>query len=176
MWVKMAKKSEKLAVRFKPCPLRRVKILQCFKNTEMKDNQDILTRIGRNDGMTVPDGFFEQFVSKMAYSLPVNPEAEQPRRPAPRKSLWGTIRPYVYMAAMFAGIWCMLKMFTIMSPAGVDLSIDNNRALSDALSDDNFIYEYINDDISARDIYDEIYDDSLDVADFSEIDSLMPAE
>lgn len=142
----------------------------------MKDNHDILTRISRNDGMTVPDGFFEQFVSKMADSLPANPEAEQAQRPAPRKSLWGSIRPYVYMAAMFAGIWCMLKMFTIMSPSGVDLSIDNNRALSDALSDDNFIYEYINDDISSRDLYDDLYDDSIDVNDFTEIAPIETAE
>lgn len=138
----------------------------------MKTENDILSRVGRRDGMTVPDGFFEQFVSEMAGSLPANEAAEQAPRPAARKSLWGTVRPFVYMAAMFAGIWCMLKMFTMMSPEGVDLSIDNNRTLSDALRDDNFIYEYINDDISARDIYDEIYDDSIEVDDLAPVDSI----
>lgn len=139
----------------------------------MNTENDILSRIGRRDGMTVPDGFFEQFVSKMAESLPENPAAESAPAPQPRKSLWATVRPFVYMAAMFAGIWCMLKMFTIMSPEGVDLSVDNNRTLSDALRDDNFIYEYINDDISAHDLYDELYDDSLEIDDFS---PLAPAD
>ncbi len=71
---------------------------------------------------------------------------------------------------MFAGVWCMVKMFSLMSPANVDLSIDNNKVLSDALSDDNFVYEYILNDVSEREILQEMYDDSLD------IDDIMPAD
>ena len=61
--------------------------------------------------------------------------------PAPQ-TFWGRVRPYVYMAAMFAGIWCMFKMFTMMSNTSTDLSIDNNKILTEALSDDNFIYDH----------------------------------
>jgi hypothetical protein len=64
----------------------------------------------------------------------------------------------------------MVKMFSLMSPANVDLSIDNNKVLSDALSDDNFVYEYILNDVSEREILQEMYDDSLD------IDDIMPAD
>lgn len=113
--------------------------------------------------MTVPEGFFESFAEEMAGRLPENPEAERPVVLRP-KTTWQRLRPYVYMAAMFAGIWCMLKMFTMMTPsAGVDLSIDNNKVLSSALSDEHFIYDYINDDISSREVWEEMYEDSIDV-------------
>lgn len=129
----------------------------------MRKESDILERAGRRDGMTVPEGFFESFAEEMAGRLPENPEAERPVVLRP-KTTWQRLRPYVYMAAMFAGIWCMLKMFTMMTPsAGVDLSIDNNKVLSSALSDEHFIYDYINDDISSREVWEEMYEDSIDV-------------
>lgn len=132
---------------------------------------DILTRINRRDGMTVPDGFFESFAERMASELPSRPEAEMSPVASRHKTLWGGIRPYVYMAAMFAGIWCMLKMFTMMNPGDVDLSVDNNRILTEALSDENFVLDYIIDDINERELFDEMYDDSISVDDMQPIDS-----
>lgn len=129
----------------------------------MRKESDILEKAGGKDGMTVPEGFFESFAEQMAARLPENPEAEGTVILRP-KTTWQKLRPYIYMAAMFAGIWCMLKMFTMMTPAaGVDLSIDNNKVLSSALSDDRFIYDYINDDISSREVWEEMYEDSIDV-------------
>ncbi len=129
----------------------------------MRNNSDILEKVGRSDGMTVPEGFFESFAENMAERLPENREAERPAAIRPLTT-WQRLRPYIYMAAMFAGIWCMLKMFTMMTPsAGVDLSIDNNKVLSSALSDEHFIYDYINDDISSREVWEEMYEDSIDV-------------
>lgn len=133
---------------------------------------DILTRINRRDGMTVPDGFFESFAERMASELPSRPEAEISPVASHPKTLWGSIRPYVYMAAMFAGIWCMLKMFTMMNPGGVDLSVDNNRILTEALSDENFVLDYIIDDVNERELFDEMYDDSISVDDMLPVDSL----
>ena len=136
-----------------------------------KDN-NISDRIGRRDGMTVPEGFFEDFARRMQAELPENPDAENTRVLAP-KTFWERVRPFVYMAAMFAGIWCMLKMFTLMSTSPVDLSIDNNKILTEALSDDNFVYDHFIDEINQNEIFDEMYDDSIGVDDFIEVDSLI---
>lgn len=136
-----------------------------------KDN-NILDRIGRRDGMMVPEGFFEDFARRMQAELPENPDAENTRVLAP-KTFWERVRPFVYMAAMFAGIWCMLKMFTLMSTSPVDLSIDNNKILTEALSDDNFVYDHFIDEINQNEIFDEMYDDSIGVDDFIEVDSLI---
>ena len=141
----------------------------------MKKGEDILKKINRNDGMTVPEGFFEDFAAKMEAMLPERPEAEQPRR-IEHRTTWQRVRPYVYMAAMFAGIWCMLKMFTMMGPGNIDLSIDKNHILTDALSDDNFVYEYIIDDLNDSELFDEMYNDSISVEDFTPIDSLVDTE
>jgi hypothetical protein len=141
----------------------------------MKKGEDILKKINRNDGMTVPEGFFEDFAAKMEAMLPERPEAEQPRR-IEHRTTWQRVRPYVYMAAMFAGIWCMLKMFTMMGPGNIDLSIDKNHILTDALSDDNFVYEYIIDDLNDSELFDEMYNDSIAVEDFTPVDSLLDAE
>ena len=61
----------------------------------MKKGEDILKKINRNDGMTVPEGFFEDFVAKMEAMLPERPEAEQPRR-IEHRTTWQRVRPYVY--------------------------------------------------------------------------------
>ena len=66
---------------------------------------------------------------------------------------------------MFAGIWCMLKMFTLMAPGNVDLSVENNHVLTDALSDENFVYDYIIDDINSSELIDEMWDDSISIDD-----------
>lgn len=137
---------------------------------------DIFTRLDHKDGMTVPDGFFERFVADMEQKLPYRPEAEEARRLEPTKTTWQRVRAYVYMAAMFAGIWCMLKMFTMMTSGGVDLSIDRNHILTDALSDENFVYDYIIDDVSQRELLDQMYSDSISVDDMTPVDSLFLAE
>ena len=131
----------------------------------MKKQEDILEKIGRRDGMTVPPGYFDSFADRMTASLPARPEAETHARVIPPRTVWARIRPYVYMAAMFAGIWCMLKMFTLMAPGNVDLSVENNRVLTDALSDDNFVYDYIEDDINNGELIEEMWDDSISIDD-----------
>ncbi|MBD5224975.1 MAG: hypothetical protein HDS68_03275 [Bacteroidales bacterium] len=138
-------------------------------------NSDILERAGHRDGMTVPEGFFDAFAERMQSALPENPAAERTAQVLPR-SVWDRIRPFVYMAAMFAGIWCMLKMFTLMGDQHVDLSIDNNEILTEALSDDNFIYDHFVDDINQREIFDTMYDDSIGIEDIEilENDSILP--
>lgn len=137
---------------------------------------DILARVDHKDGMTVPDGFFERFVEGMEQKLPYRPEAEEARRLEAPKTLWQRVRTYVYLAAMFAGIWCMLKMFTMMTSGGVDLSIDRNHILTDALSDENFVYDYIIDDMNQREILDQMYSDSISVDDMTPVDSLFLEE
>jgi hypothetical protein len=67
------------------------------------------------------------------------------------------------MAAMFAGVWCMLKMFTLMSSSESDLSITGNPALASAVCDEQFVEDYVIDDVSNWDIYDYMIEDSIDV-------------
>jgi len=139
------------------------------------EKENILEKIGRRDGMTVPEGYFAAFQERMEGMLPFNEEAETPVVARAPRRFRDRVRPFVYMAAMFAGIWCMVKMFSMLGTGGVDLSIDNNEVLSSALSDDNFVYEYIRDDVSGRELLEEMYLDSISVEDMTPADSLEEA-
>lgn len=132
----------------------------------MKENSDILDKINQRDGLTVPDGYFDDFAAKMIASLPQRAEAENPQAVIlPPPTLWSRVRPYVYLAAMFAGVWCMLKMFSLMvSPSDSSAVIDRNPVLAEAISNDSFINDYIIDDLNQWDIIDEMIEDGFDVS------------
>lgn len=109
-------------------------------------------------GMTAPDGYFDQFVAKMVDSLPYRAEAEDPEKSAAtRASWWLRVRPFVYMAAMFAGIWLMLQMFAMMGGMGQKLQpLESNPIIAAAFDDDDFMYDYLYDDLGSYGIYDNI--------------------
>lgn len=139
----------------------------------MKESNDILGKIKRNDGTTVPEGYFADFAARMTASLPERPEIEadatvltMPRTP------WQKIRPYVYMAAMFAGVWCMLKMFSLMSTPADPLAIESYPELADALGDEQFVKEYVVDDLNQWELMDELVEDELDLSDLPMPDSI----
>ena len=71
----------------------------------MEKKTPLLDEIGRKHGMKVPEGYFADFTEKMVERLPER-EIPLPEQP----TLWLRIRPWVYMAAMFAGVWLMMKM------------------------------------------------------------------
>lgn len=103
--------------------------------------KDILTKVDRNDGMTVPDGYFDDFAAKMMASLPEK-EWESPASKVMPRSFWQKVRPYVYLAAMFMGVWCMMKMFDLMRSDSYGLQIENNPVMTAAIGNDHFINDY----------------------------------
>lgn len=115
-----------------------------MKQHDIEPTGGILDKAGHRSGMTVPEGYFADFASRMEARLPER-EWEKPGagKIAPR-SVWQRIRPYVYLAAMFAGIWCMMNMFGLTRPGvSTDLSIESRPALAQALADPSFAEEYI---------------------------------
>lgn len=132
-------------------------------------HEDILKTVNRQSGMTVPDGFFEDFAVRMAASLPEQ-KWETPQNELPR-SLWNKVRPYMYMAAMFLGVWCMMKMFNLMRPSNSDLSIENNAILSEAVSNDDFMNDYCLTDIENSDLLEDLYSEGFTPTALSMLDN-----
>lgn len=97
----------------------------------MHEEEKIFAKYGRETGFTVPEGYFDTLREQVMARLP-----ERTAQPvAPKLSVWQKIRPYVYMAAMFAGIWCMMKMFHTMSQSA-EISLDNvPQSVSLAMTD-----------------------------------------
>lgn len=102
--------------------------------------EDILKeKYGRDSGFTVPDNYFEELNTGIMGSLPAFLEA--PR--AADMSVWQRIKPYVYLAAMFAGIWLMMQMFHRIAMSD-SLNLDNPpEAIASAMENVNEdIYPY----------------------------------
>ena len=129
------------------------------------DKINIVEAAQHRDGMTVPDGYFNDFVSRMESMLPqtefeLSAEGKEKLIAVATPTRWQRVRPYVYMAAMFAGAWCMLKMFSMLSPATGGISFDNDPMVAEAISNDQFIDEYFLDDYNEYDLYDDMAGDS----------------
>lgn len=131
-------------------------------------HDDILTQQqGRNAGMTVPDGFFDRFNKEMASMLPEQ-DWEKQNESHPKmlpRTRWQKVRPYVYMAAMFMGIWCMMKMFDLMKSSSPSAVIEENQTLLSAIDNDAFYYDYCIADMSDSEIYDDLYDQGINPED-----------
>lgn len=128
----------------------------------MKEDKDILAKIGHRDGMTVPEGYFADFAARMADSLEKTPFEESTTSPIKPQTMWQRIRPYVYLAAMFAGVWCMLKMFTMFT-ATPDTGFTPSPVLAEALGNDIFVSEYLMEDLDQWSLMDEMMENGVDV-------------
>ena len=120
----------------------------------MKEDLDILSKLGKDSGFKVPENYFADFNTKMMESLP-----KPNLTPQVKPSLWVRVRPYVYMAAMFAGIWCMMRVFNDMS--GATSTKAQIQAIVDGLEDEKNI-----DDLMLQESLNEYeiltYEDSVD--------------
>lgn len=125
--------------------------------------ENILNTIGREDGMTVPEGYFNKFNEQMIGSLP-EMEWEKPHPQVMPRTFWQKVRPYVYMAAMFAGIWCMMKTFDMMR-TDTSTRFEPSSNLISAVNNDAFVNDFIMPDISDASIYDELYNEGVDPED-----------
>ena len=110
-------------------------------------------------GLKVPDGYFESFCERMEAALPARPELESPEAVAEAQrphTLWQKVRPYVYMAAMFAGIWLMLQMFAMLGGQNRIGDIGDSKVLAEAMGDDDFVFDYFFSDKYSYEIVDEM--------------------
>jgi len=87
----------------------------------MSNQEDKLKRkYGQKGGWKVPEGYFDSVYKEIGTKLPAYPEVQRHVEMTP----WQRVKPYVYLAAMFAGIWLMMKVFYHASGSGA-ISLDN---------------------------------------------------
>lgn len=123
------------------------------KNVMKKEDSKILEKLGKEPGFTVPDNYFANFTSQLMDSLP---EVEITEEEKP--TLWVRLRPFVYMAAMFAGIWLMMNIFTIGRKTSVDSQQKSAQVKSGLFAPQNTddFMEY-----GGYSEYDLLYEDSV---------------
>lgn len=86
----------------------------------MDKEERLIEKYGRKGGWKVPEGYFESVYSEIGSKLPEVPKVER----HVEMTLWQRVKPYIYLAAMFAGIWLMMKVFYHAS-GNVMLNLEN---------------------------------------------------
>ena len=127
-----------------------------------REDSTILEKYGKDPGFKVPENYFTEFNQRMTEMLPdveITPVDVKP-------TLWQRVRPLVYMAAMFAGVWCMMQVFGHFTNQG---NLDGVRAVAEKLVDDkNTADEFImSGSVSEYDILN--YEDSVAMSNGEEI-------
>lgn len=101
----------------------------------MNKDKELKDKYGTAGGWKIPEGFFDEVFAKISSELPAYPEA-------PKKmelSRWQRVKPYIYMAAMFAGIWLMMNVFHRVS-SNHELNLDNPpAAIAQAMSNQDVV-------------------------------------
>jgi len=131
-----------------------------------QEESQILKQLGKDAGFKVPDGYFADFNARMADMLP---EVEITDVDAPPATLWQRVRPYVYLAAMFAGVWCLMQVFNmVVKTPNTSMQINNVAAhmLDDSGNADDFI---MSGGVSDYDILN--YEDSVAMSNEGQLDN-----
>ena len=118
----------------------------------MKQEEELIAKYGKDSGMKVPEGYFPDLEKHIMESLPPYPQS----MPVSPLSRWQRVKPYVYLAAMFCGIWLMMKVFhTATQP--MSMNLDNPPAALVELLEGNLDY-----DVNYMPLYMENFDDDID--------------
>ena len=94
-----------------------------------QDDSTILKKYGKDPGFKVPENYFADFNKRMTEMLPdveITPVDVKP-------TMWQRIKPLVYLAAMFAGVWCMMQVFSNFTASD---NLNSVRAVAEKLQDD----------------------------------------
>ena len=122
------------------------------REKRMKEEDNILRRIGTENPFRVPDGYFENLASEVMNRLPEKEsKLVQQREP----TTWERVRPWLYMAAMFAGAALLIRVGSIdrtNHPADYMAADDSDTemeyistAIDNSMLDDYALYVYLAD-------------------------------
>ena len=100
----------------------------------MKEEDNILKKVGKENIFRVPDGYFENLTSEVMSRLP---EKETPAIIKREPTKWERFKPWVYMTAMFVGAALIIRV------ASTDRTPVNNRIAMDEPETEVFSDEYI---------------------------------
>lgn len=113
----------------------------------MNQEEFLKKKYGNKLSMKVPEGYFESVYKEIQDKLPEYPEAPK----FVEMTMWQKIKPYAYLAAMFAGIWLMMKTFHTASQ-NATLNLDNPPAqIAMAMNDSEMSKEFLLPDESSYD-------------------------
>lgn len=131
-----------------------------------KEEDKLINTYGRDGGWNVPDGYFENVYKEISEKLPEYPQVQR----HVEMTRWQRIKPYAYLAAMFAGIWLMMQIFH-HAAGDMTLNLDNPpEHIAMAMSDSDLYESYFTlpSTISDVEIEDEVSGQYESIEEFAE--------
>lgn len=117
----------------------------------MKEEDNILRKAGVKNPFKVPEGYFESLTSEVMNRLPQKEPVE-----CKRPTLWQKVKPWVYMAAMFAGAALIIRIAPGVQKSNSEaVAVDDsekemeyiNVVVDNSMLDDDYsLYVYLTDD------------------------------
>lgn len=98
---------------------------------EMETDKELKTQYGTKRLYKVPDGYFDQFHEQLMRNLP---EVESETTPTTKVTLMTRIKPWLYMAAMFASIIFIMQGIAYVQQS--QLTNDEQIALKEIYDDE----------------------------------------
>lgn len=120
----------------------------------MKEEDNILKKVGKENGFRVPDGYFENLTSEVMSRLP---EKETPVFIKKEPTKWEKVKPWLYMTAMFAGAALIIRVASAdRVPATDNIAMDEpetevvsdeyiSTVLDNSMLADYSLYVYLSD-------------------------------
>lgn len=120
----------------------------------MKEEDNILKRVGKENVFRVPDGYFENLASEVMSQLP---EKETPVFVKREPTRWERIKPWLYMAAMFVGAALIIRVASVdRVPSADRMAMDDtdtetvsdeyiSAVLENSMLEDYSLYVYLTD-------------------------------
>ena len=91
----------------------------------MKEEDNILKKVGKENVFRVPDGYFENLTSEVMSRLP---EKETPAFIKKEPTKWERIKPWLYMTAMFVGAALIIRVASAdRTPATDQIAMDDTE-------------------------------------------------
>lgn len=120
----------------------------------MKEEDNIMKKVGKENGFRVPDGYFENLTSEVMSRLPEKETHVYIKR-EPTK--WERVKPWLYMTAMFAGAALIIRVASADRNPDIDrIAMDEpeteivsdeyiSTVLDNSMLDDYSLYVYLTD-------------------------------
>jgi len=125
----------------------------------MDKKKILLKDMPKVESFKTPEGYFENFTNGIMSQLP---DVVQEDSKSVNVNWWYRVRPWVYMAAMFAGIALMIRLF-IGSPVNEAKIYASEGLKLTSSSDIDDYYNYYDDGLARI-----VYDDAFYVTDYTE--------
>ncbi|NDW13229.1 hypothetical protein D0T50_10015 [Bacteroides sp. 214] len=120
----------------------------------MKEEDKLLKKVGKENPFTTPQGYFENLTSDIMNKLPEKEETKETEKVI---TMWDRIKPWAYMAAMFAGAALIIQIGSfkpnpfadkqVATTDDIEMAADEylDMAIDKALLDDYSLYVYLSD-------------------------------